>query len=163
MNKLREASKKRKDYNEYLTNEFLIQTALDELSITGDSKEFIVDLVKDLNHALATERDIKQSYNTKFEELKFDLGNAHAEIEKLNRNMKELKEDYEGLELTQKLTLKVVHDKQEEIESLKGDMAMWKASYDDDIREARAEGIDELKEEIESLKKDKQAEDQDYP
>jgi chromosome segregation ATPase len=39
----------------------------------------------------------------------------------------------------------------EEIKELKEEMAMWKASYDDDIREARAEGIDELKEEVKTL------------
>jgi len=31
---------------------------------------------------------------------------------------------------------------------------MWKASYDDDIREARAEGIDELKEQIKTLERE---------
>ena len=36
---------------------------------------------------------------------------------------------------------------------LKEDFAGWKASYDDDIREARAEGIDELKAEVEKLKR----------
>ena len=35
---------------------------------------------------------------------------------------------------------------------LKEDFAGWKASYDDDIREARAEGIDELKAAVEKLK-----------
>ena len=37
---------------------------------------------------------------------------------------------------------------------LKDEFAEWKASYDDDIREARAEGIDELKAEVEKLKKE---------
>jgi cell division protein FtsB len=29
------------------------------------------------------------------------------------------------------------------VEDLKDEMEMWKASYDDDIREARAEGVDD--------------------
>ena len=41
-----------------------------------------------------------------------------------------------------------------ENKKLKEDFDGWKASYDDDIREARAEGIDELKEEIEDLKEE---------
>ena len=40
----------------------------------------------------------------------------------LKEENKELKEDYEGLQLTQKLTLKVVDDKQNEIEELKGQL-----------------------------------------
>tara|TARA_A100001201_G_C4057215_1_gene191551 strand:- start:21 stop:896 length:876 start_codon:yes stop_codon:yes gene_type:complete len=238
MNKLREASKKRKDYNEYLTNEFLIETALGELSITGDGKDFIVGLVKDLNHALATEIDIKQSYITKFMELKeenerikrcFDsehdkrMKNQEKWREscKENKKLKEtIQEMHKGGDIVKKIygdnlaiglknkveelgkrncilqeqmdrehirymdevsnrsddkceiakalgiewngeikdimtsitSLKKTNkQKTRIIRNLREDMGLWKASYDDDIREARQEGIDELKEENKKL------------
>lgn len=48
-----------------------------------------------------------------------------------------------------------LYDKlKEENEELKEEMAMWKASYDDDIREAREEGNEELKAENERLQKE---------
>ena len=72
------------------------------------------------------------------EELKKELEEKEKEVSLINSEEMENEEKIAKLE--------------SEVEKLKEDFAGWKASYDDDIREARAEGIDELEKEIEKLK-----------
>tara|TARA_R110000803_G_scaffold200752_1_gene265296 strand:+ start:72 stop:1001 length:930 start_codon:yes stop_codon:yes gene_type:complete len=90
------------------------------------------------------------------EKLKEEVEILKEEVEILKKQKRNL---VEGSRKVRKLHSESHHEKghyimklEEENKELKEEMAMWKASYDDDIREARAEGIDELKEEIEEWK-----------
>ena len=76
------------------------------------------------------------------------------EIKKLQETIKILEDIHSGDMKIVKMLKEKWNEEQEENKKLKEEFDGWKASYDDDIREARAEGIDELQEENEELKKD---------
>ena len=75
-------------------------------------------------------------------------------IDDLKECVKELKEENESLKKEAIKSNHRAHEEHEENKKLQEEFDGWKASYDDDIREARAEGIDELQEENERLKEE---------
>ena len=76
-------------------------------------------------------------------------------VDDLKKCVEELKEENESLKKEAIKSNHRAHEEHEENKKLQEEFDGWKASYDDDIREARAEGIDELKEENEELKKER--------
>ena len=99
-------------------------------------------ICKHINDQMREDEELmKEKFEEEAEELKEKNKELEAENERLkaensyleNWNIDKLNENYVPLE---------------DYEKLKEEFAGWKSSYDDDIREARAEGIDELKDDI---------------
>jgi len=92
---------------------------------------------------------LKKAQEDLNEQMDFSYFKRMKELEAEN---KKLKEDYEGLQLTQKLTLKVVDDKQNEIEELKGQLAIKEAEQEEEanlicsLKEENEKRFDKIKE-----------------
>ena len=116
--------------------------------------------LKEENKKLKEKKDkfkelfIKEKRNSKkLKEEKIIAVNAcEANIE-IIEGMEEEMDRMKGLLLedTREKLEKDIEKLEKENKKLKDEFDGWKAAYDDDIREARAEGIDELKEQIEGI------------
>jgi len=93
---------------------------------------------------LTKQQEINQSLRAENAQLKATLINYRGAMDDIEKWSADLEDINDILPELKKLT--------ERIEKLKDEFAGWKASYDDDIREARAEGIDEKDAKIEKLK-----------
>jgi len=99
----------------------LLEESLESPSDVSGIHERVLDVVRQMESGEVGElvTVLKKAQEDLNEQMDFSYFKRMKEMEAEN---KELKEDYEGLQLTQKLTLKVVDDKQNEIEELKGQL-----------------------------------------
>ena len=80
------------------------------------------------------------------------LTKQQEENQSLRAENAQLKEQLDNETSAEGLDELIIHKQKEQIEKLEEDFAGWKASYDDDIREAREEGFDEVEEQIDKQK-----------
>ena len=116
--------------------------ASDEYHIPKDEQDEFIEIFRIIQKQ-------KEQLTKENEKLKYENKNLDYEIFEGKTRVARIREDRDG---TEKLCSERIAKVSDENEKLKEEFAGWKSSYDDDIREARAEGIDELKEEIEELK-----------
>lgn len=156
-----EIKHKNEKFSEWCEENRALKEENEKLNNTIITMDYQIDRLKGENKKKGAWDDIGEMFMSKANELKeenkilqqfksavIEAMNFDDDIDDVDiiRGIRNMEEDIVGeCELKEQIEILTTerNDLITRIEDLKEEMEMWKASYDDDIREARAEGIDD--------------------
>ena len=113
-----------------------LQDEIEKLKDCGDICEEIAKLKEELEE----EQDGRDHDVQQFQETLSEKGSLEAEVEELKEELKEKEKEVSLINSEEMENEEEIAKLKKENEELKEEYNMWKASHDDDIREAREEG-----------------------